>query len=78
VIQLVTVAPYALRLAIACYLIALAVAVTLLGYRQWRLRQHRMRMRRPLGHAPVQALLATALLLLGALIAAVAALSPRK
>ncbi|MEY9965618.1 putative membrane protein [Streptacidiphilus sp. MAP12-16] len=76
VLQLVTAVPAALRLAIAFYLIALAMAATLTGYRLWRLRQHRMRRRQPLGHTPVQALMATALLLLGALIAVVAALAP--
>ena len=77
VIQLVTAASRVLRLAIAGYLIALAVAVTLVGYRQWRLRQGRMRLRRPLGHSPVQFLVVLAVLVLGCLIAVVAALAPQ-
>ena len=77
VIQLVTAASRVLRLAIAGYLIALAVAVTLVGYRQWRLRQWRIRLRRPLGHSPVQLLVVLAVLLLGCLIAVVAALAPQ-
>jgi len=72
VVQLVVVAPRPLRLVLAGYLIALAVATTVTGYRQWRNRQHRMRLGQPLGHSPVQALLAMGLLLLGVLIAVVA------
>ena len=78
VIQLVVVAARPLRLALACYLIALAMATTVVGYRQWRVRQHRMRLRQPLGHTPVHALLAIALLLLGVLVAVVAALAPQR
>lgn len=73
VLQLIHVAPVALRLALAGYLIALSVAVTLIGYRQWRVRQWRMRQGRPLGQAPVQALLMVAFLVLAGLVAAVAA-----
>ena len=76
VLQLVHVAPFALRLALACYLIALAMGVTLVGYHQWRTRQQRMRHRRPLGHRPVNALLALSFLVLVALVGVVAALSP--
>ena len=78
VIQLVVVAPRPLRLALACYLIALAVATTLTGYWQWRNRQRRMRLRQPLGHNPVHALLSLGLLLLGGLIAVVAALARQR
>jgi putative membrane protein len=78
VTQLATTAPPAVRLALALYLIVLAMAVTVLGYRQWRARQHRMRLRQPLGHAPIQALMATAFLLLGVLIAVIVALTPRR
>ncbi|MFJ6214723.1 YidH family protein [Streptomyces sp. NPDC092296] len=76
VLELVTVAPFALRLALACYLIALSMAVTVIGYRQWRVRQERMRHRRPLGHSRVHLMLGLALLLLGALIAVAAGLAP--
>ena len=75
VLQLVHVAPFDLRLALACYLIAISVGVTLTGYYQWRSRQQRMRHRRPLGHTSVHALLGTAVLLLAGLVCAVAAFS---
>ena len=75
VLQLVVVAPFDLRLAVACYLIALSVAATLTGYYQWRSRQQAMRHRRPLPHRPVQALLGLAMLLLAGLICAVVAFS---
>ena len=76
VIQLVTAAPWGLRLGLAGYLIALSMGTSLVGYRKWRVRQHRMRLRQPLGHSQVPALLALALLVLGGLIAVVAALAP--
>lgn len=78
VIQLSTVAPYAARVALSLYLIVLAVAVTGLGYVQWRSRQHRMRLRKPLGPGPVQALLASAFLILGAVIAAIVVFASRR
>ncbi|MCX4744527.1 DUF202 domain-containing protein [Kitasatospora sp. NBC_01287] len=71
ILQLPRVAPFVLRLALSAYLIAAAVATTLVGYHQWRTRQARMRHRRPLGHGPVQALLALAFVVLAALICAV-------
>ncbi|QMU74884.1 DUF202 domain-containing protein [Streptacidiphilus sp. PB12-B1b] len=76
VLQLIHVAPFALRLALACYLIALSTTTALIGYHQWRTRQQRMRHRSPLGHRPVQAVLVLAFLLLAALVTAVAAYSP--
>lgn len=78
VFQLSTVAPYAARVALSLYLIVLAVAVTGLGYLQWRSRQHRMRLGEPLGRGPVQALLASAFLVLGAVIAAIVVFTPRR
>ena len=78
VVQLVTVAPYAARVALSLYLVGLAIVVTALGYLQWRSRQHRMRLREPLGRTPVQALLASAFLLLGALIAAMVVSAPHR
>lgn len=78
VIQLITVAPFAARVALSLYLIVLAIAVTALGYLQWRSRQHRMRLRKPLGPAPVQALLASAFLVLGAVIAIIVVFAPRR
>jgi putative membrane protein len=77
VLQLVDVAPFGLRLALACYLIALSVTTIVIGYHQWRTRQQRMRHRGPLGHRPFQALLGIAFLVLAALVATVAAYSPR-
>ena len=71
VLPLHQVAPFPLRLALSAYLIALAVAVTVIGYIQWRQRQQRMRLRRPLGHSGWQAVLALAFLLLAGLVCAV-------
>lgn len=76
VLQLVRVAPFGLRLALAGYLIGLAVAVVLVGYREWRVRQQRMRRRQPLGHTAAHALLCLAFLVLAALICAVAVSGP--
>ncbi|WP_042383565.1 YidH family protein [Streptacidiphilus melanogenes] len=67
------VAPFRLRLALSAYLITLAMATAVTGYVQWRRRQHRMRLRRPLGHSVWQAALLLAFLLLGALVCAVVA-----
>lgn len=64
-------APFPLRLALSSYLIALAVVATVTGYLQWRHRQQRMRMGRPLGHTSWQAVLALAFLLLAGLVCAV-------
>jgi putative membrane protein len=75
VVRLVPVTPSGLRLGLACYLIALSVGTTLTGYHQWRSSQRRMRHRLPLGHAPVQALLGLAFLVLAGLVACVAAFS---
>lgn len=72
-LQLVQAGPSALRLALACYLIALSVATTLTGYHQWRTRQQRMRHRGPLGHYPAQTLLGLAFLILAGLVSAIAA-----
>ncbi|RKT09383.1 putative membrane protein [Streptomyces sp. 1114.5] len=76
VLQLVTGVPGALRLALSCLLAALSLATTVVGYAQWRIRQERMRMGRPLGHAAVQAVLTAAFLLLTAVVGAVIALAP--
>ncbi|MFC1417767.1 YidH family protein [Streptacidiphilus cavernicola] len=77
VLQLHQLAPFPLRLALACYLIALAAATTVVGYLQWRTRQGRMRLRRPLGQSPTQVLLTVALLALGCLVAAVVGCASR-
>jgi putative membrane protein len=74
-LQLIRIAPYPLRLALACYLIALSVAVTATGYFQWRARQERMRRRRPLGRSVAPQLIALALLVLAGLVSATAAVS---
>ncbi|MEZ0095244.1 DUF202 domain-containing protein [Streptacidiphilus sp. EB129] len=76
VLQLVTGVPRALRLALACLLVSLSLAATVVGYLQWRVRQERMRMGRPLGHLPVQALLAAAFVLLAGVAIAVIAFAP--
>ena len=76
-LQLIRVAPYPLRLALASYLIALSVAVTAVGYFHWRARQERMRHRRPLGHTAAPLLIALAFLVLAGLVSATAACSVR-
>ncbi|WP_405014562.1 YidH family protein [Kitasatospora sp. NBC_01539] len=69
VLQLATLVPYGLRLAMAGYLLVLSLATTLVGYRQWRVRQQRMRHAQPLGHGPAQAVLTAGLMLLTVLVA---------
>lgn len=73
VLPLHQVAPFPLRLALSAYLIALAVAVTVIGYLEWRRRQQRMRLRRPLRHSGWEVVLALAFLLLAGLVCAVVA-----
>lgn len=74
-LQLIRVAPYPLRLALASYLIALSIAVTAIGYVHWRARQERMRRRRPLGHSIAQTLIALAFLVLAGLVGTITAYS---
>ncbi|WP_406137920.1 YidH family protein [Streptomyces sp. NBC_01089] len=76
VVQLTDIAPRALRLALAGYLIALATGVTVTGYLQWRTRQARMRGRQPLGRGTSAPLLALALLLLAGFVVVVTVLAP--
>ncbi|MFJ6572272.1 DUF202 domain-containing protein [Streptomyces sp. NPDC091292] len=71
VVKLTDVTPRALRLALGCYLVALAGTVTVAGYAQWRSRQLRMREGRPLRHAAGPAVLMTALLVLAGFVVAV-------
>ncbi|MFC1400824.1 MULTISPECIES: YidH family protein [Streptacidiphilus] len=75
VVQLGQATPTALRLALAAYLIALAVGTVLVGYRRWRSVQHRMRLRQPLGRAGYQPLIALAMLVLAVLICVSAAVT---
>lgn len=77
VLRLSGITPYDLRLALACYLIMLAVAVTIVGYVQWRLRQGRMRAGGPLGHNLSQAAFMLGLLLLAGLVIVAVAISPQ-
>jgi putative membrane protein len=72
VLQLSRVTPTGLRLALVAYLIALGVGTAMLGYYRWRSVQHRMRLRRPLGQAPHQPVIALAVLLLAGLVGAIA------
>ncbi|MFD9061805.1 YidH family protein [Kitasatospora purpeofusca] len=71
------VGPYGLRLALACYLILLAVAATVAGYWQWRVRQRRMRLREPLGHSSVNAMLGLAFLVLTGIVVVTVAVGAR-
>jgi putative membrane protein len=77
VLRLSGITPYDLRLALACYLIMLAVAVTIVGYVQWRLRQGRMRAGEPLGHTLSQAAFMLGLLLLAGLVIVAVAIGPQ-
>ncbi|MFC1403506.1 MULTISPECIES: YidH family protein [Streptacidiphilus] len=75
VVQLGQATPIALRLALAAYLIALAIATVLVGYHRWRSVQHRMRLRQPLGRSGYQPLIALAMLVLAVLICVSAAVT---
>ena len=75
-IQLFSGVPRALRLALAGMLIALSITATAIGYVQWRIRQERMRLARPLGHKPVQALMAGAFAVLAGMVIAMVVLAP--
>ncbi|MFJ8433966.1 YidH family protein [Kitasatospora sp. NPDC094019] len=77
VLGLGQVGPYGVRLGLACYLIVLAVAATVSGYWQWRVRQRRMRLRQPLGHSTVNATVGLAFLVLAGLVVAAVATGPR-
>ncbi|MEE1786664.1 DUF202 domain-containing protein [Streptomyces sp. SP17BM10] len=76
VLQLVTGVPEPLRVALSCLLAALSLTTAVVGYVQWRVRQERMRMGRPLGHLPVQAVLTAVFVLLTAVVGAVIVLAP--
>jgi putative membrane protein len=75
VLQLVRTAPLALRLALAVYLVVLAVAAMLIGYHQWRTRQERMRHQLSLSHTVALPILTLAFLILAGLVAATIAFS---
>ncbi|MFJ4091700.1 YidH family protein [Kitasatospora sp. NPDC089913] len=76
VLGLGQVGPYGVRLGLACYLILLAVAATVSGYWQWRVRQRRMRLREPLGHSTVNAMVGLAFLVLAGIVVAAVAVGP--
>ncbi|MDB5125741.1 MAG: hypothetical protein JWP94_3870, partial [Mucilaginibacter sp.] len=76
-VQFTHLTPVPLRLALAAYLIALAVAVIVTGYYRWRTVQHRMRHKQPLGRSPQQPLIVLAFLVLAALVCVITALTTR-
>ncbi|MBC3840685.1 DUF202 domain-containing protein [Streptacidiphilus sp. 4-A2] len=76
VLRLSGVAPYGLRLALACYLILLAVGTAVAGYGQWRARQLRMRRREPLGHTSTTLTVLLAFLVLCGIVVATVVVGP--
>jgi putative membrane protein len=69
--------PRGIRLTLALLLVAVALALLVAGYLQWRLREYRMRLGAPLGRPWVPTLVTVALALVCGLVAAVAVLAPR-
>lgn len=62
--------------ALASLLVLASLGATAVGYVQWRVRQARMRLGRPLGHMPVQILLAVVFVLLAGVVTVAIALTP--
>ena len=65
--------PWALRLGLALYLTAAGLAAQVAGYLRWRDRQHRMRLRQPLGHSRLQLAATVGFIMLTGLVALAAA-----
>jgi putative membrane protein len=76
VLRLTDLAPYALRLALASYLVLVSLATAVAGYVQWRTRQECMRRGESLGHTRAQAALLLALVVLVGLAVATVITSP--
>ncbi|MEU3894808.1 DUF202 domain-containing protein [Streptomyces sp. NPDC045251] len=76
VVKLTDITPHALRLALGVYLNALATAVVIASFVQWRTRQRRISGPERPGRRPGAPLLTLAMLVLAGFVVAVTALAP--